>query len=254
MDNFDLRKYLTNNILLQEQVVSQSEIDDLVKQAVANKKDSKDGDLKEELAMAIIAALPVLIKLLGKVINKFSNFVGIGSSKKRAALDAKYAEIDRIKKEYNLGVDFNPFNDTPKEKEAKAKIDKIKKEIEAEFGTKVGDFFKNVGDEILKAYYTPFLLLIKGIAAFTKKDSKLRDQHLQEKIAKICYGAVMLFVAGKGIAHSLHHITEIKPAVTAMIEAIEGQASIKKVIAAGLAAMGLLAAVQKAPKAEKQPT
>ena len=250
MDTFNLKKYLAENRLLQTEVVSQSEIDDLVKQAVISQEDD---DVKEGLAMAVVAAFPVLIKLLGKIINKFSNVVGIGGPEKRAALDAKYAEIDKIKKEYNLGMDFNPFNDSPKEEEAKAKIDKIKKEIEEEFGTKVGDFFKNTGNEILKAYYTPFLLLISGIAAFTPKGSALRDEKLQEKIAKVMYGATMIFVAGKGIAHSLHHIAEIKPAVTAMIEAIEAKESFKKVVAAGLAALGLLKILSKKEKAEKQP-
>ena len=253
MDTFDLRAYLAENKLLQTEVVSQSEIDDLVKQAVVSQEDNKDGKVKEGLAMAVVAALPVLIKLLGKLINKFSNAVGIGGPEKRAALDAKYAEIEKIKKEYNLGIDFNPFNDSPKEKEAKAEIDKIKKEIEEEFGTKVGDFLKNTGNEILKAYYTPFLLLISGIATFTPKDSILRDKKFQEKVAKVMYGATMLFVAGKGIAHSLHHIAEIKPAVTAMIEAIEAKESFKKVVVAGLAALGLLKILSKKEKAEKQP-
>jgi hypothetical protein len=82
MDTFDLKKYLAENRLLQTEVVSQSEIDDLVKQAVVSQEDDKDGEVKEGLGMAVVAAFPVLIKLLGKLINKFSNVVGIGGPEK----------------------------------------------------------------------------------------------------------------------------------------------------------------------------
>ena len=259
MRRIKLADLVPNNVrhmLLTEAVVSQSEIDDLVAQAVKidgqpiDAKDVKDtrkgnGDVNEvDLATAVIIALPPLLKLLGKIIDRFSMAIGISGKAKRAAFRAKMQEIDNIKKKYNLRWDFNPFNDTPEENEAEAEVERLKQEIEKEFGTEAGNFFRDMGKDVLDIYLIPFKAFFYVLSKFTPADHSLRNEKIREKYAKIAYALIMLVVAGKGIMHNLGHLKEIEPAVTAMVEAIETEASIQKVMESGYGAMNLLASLK----------
>ena len=67
MDTFDLRAYLNENRLLQEQSIfefmDKSKIQDLIDKAVVLKKEDNEEEVKESLTLALITALPVLLNI-----------------------------------------------------------------------------------------------------------------------------------------------------------------------------------------------
>jgi hypothetical protein len=245
MKDFDLRKYLAENRLLKEQSIfefmDKSKIQDLIDKAVVKKGDNEE-EVKEALASAVIIALPVLLEMAGDLINTVYQKVGM-NPQDSAKLKAIKQKQKQLADKANLGIkifgvrlrglDFDK-NDSPEEKKAKQEIEALDKKIDDEFNTRVGDFLISGGHELHKAYVTPILLFLEGIAAFAPKDSKLKDLNYRKKIANIIYAGAMLVVAGYGIYHSLAHLSGVKDAATAMVELAEEGASVAEVVSAGL--------------------
>ena len=248
MKDFDLRAYLNENRLLQEQSIfeflNKSKIQDLIKKAV--KKEDEE-EVKEALGSAVIIALPVLLEMAGDLINTVYQKVGM-NPKDSAKLKAIKQKQKQIADKADLGIKIFGVrlkgldlkkNDSPEEKKAKQEIEALDKKIDDEFNTRVGDFLISGGHELHKAYVTPILLVLEGIAAFAPKDSKLKSLDYRKKVANIIYAGAMLVVAGVGIYHSLAHLQGVKEAATAMIELAEEGASITDVVSAGLATGGV---------------
>jgi hypothetical protein len=243
MDTFNLRAYLNENKLLQEQsifeFIDKSKIQDLIKKAV--KKEDEE-EVKEALGSAVIIALPVLLEMAGDLINTVYQKVGM-NPKDSAKLKAIKQKQKQIADKADLGIkifgvrlkglDFDR-NDSPEEKKAKQEIKALDKKIDDEFNTKVGDFLISGGHELHKAYVTPILLVLEGIAVFAPEGSKIKSLDYRKKVANIIYAGVMLVVAGVGIYHSLAHLSGVKDAAAAMVELAEEGASIADVVSAGL--------------------
>jgi hypothetical protein len=245
MDTFDLKAYLNENRLLQEQSIfefmDKSKIQQLINKAVV-KKDKDEKNVKESLSATAIIAMPVLLEMAGDLINTIYQKVGM-SKKDSAKLKAIKKKQKQIADKANLGIkifgvrlralDFLK-NDSPEEKKAKQEIEALDKKIDDEFNTSVGNFLIKGGHELHKSYVTPILLFLGGIAVFAPKDSRLKSLDFRKKVANIVYAGAMLGVAGYGIYHSLSHLTGVKEAATAMIELAEEGASVVEVVEAGL--------------------
>jgi len=245
MKDFDLRKYLAENRLLKEQSIfefmDKSKIQDLIDKAVVKKGDNEE-EVKESLTAALITAMPILIEMAGSSINWIYNNLGLNKEQTEAYKEIKKEQQD-IADKNNLGTKMfgvrfkifdNPFNDSPKEKAAKKEIKDLDDKIDKELGTKVGDALISGGHKLHKAYVTPILLFLEGVAAFAPEGSKIKSLDYRKKVANIIYAGVMLVIAGIGIFKSLHHLHGVKDAATVMIEAAEEGASIETVISAGL--------------------
>lgn len=245
MDTFNLKSYLNENRLLQEQSIfeflDKTKVQDLIDKAVVKKGDNEE-EVKEALASAVIIALPVLLEMAGDLINTVYQKVGMNpqDSAKLKAIKQKQKQLaDKADLGIEIfgvrlrGLDFDK-NDSPEEKKAKQEIEALDKKIDDEFNTKVGDFLISGGHELHKAYVTPILLFLEGIAVFAPEDSKIKSLDYRKKVANIIYAGAMLVVAGYGIYHSLAHLSGVKDAAAAMVELAEEGASIADVVSAGL--------------------
>ena len=80
MDTFNLKSYLNENRLLQEQSIfeflDKTKVQDLIDKAVVKKGDNEE-EVKEALASAVIIALPVLLEMAGDLINTIYQKVGM---------------------------------------------------------------------------------------------------------------------------------------------------------------------------------
>jgi hypothetical protein len=259
MDTFNLRAYLNDNRLLQEQSIfefmDKSKIQDLIDKAVVKKEDNEE-EVKESLSVALITAMPVLLGMAGSSINWIYNNLGVNKEQTKAYKEIKKQQQDIADRD-NIGTKMfgkrfisfdNPLNDSPKEKAAKKEIKDLDKKIDKELGTKVGDMLISGGHQLHKAYVTPILLFLEGIAALAPEDSKLKSLDYRKKVANIVYAGAMIAVAGYGIYESLKHLHGVKDAAAAMIELAEEGASVGEVVDAGLVAGGVKAGLTVKPK------
>ena len=203
MNDFDLRKYiaegrlyqedLTEDIsLLQEDVLSQDELKDILASGVEGVEGDDEiidkalkgelKDVKESLAVASVLVAPILIKLVGKLLNSI---------------------------QFKLGST-----------------------------NQSGDDIIKLGKYLHKAYTLPVRLILQGIGGLAKKPNKFQDKAFRAKIANVIYAAVMIFVAGKGVVKGIQNFTGVKAALTVIFETIEGGGSITEVVAAAMEAIG----------------
>lgn len=250
MDTFDLRAYLNENRLLQEQVVSDDYIAKLVAKVV--KKDSKEvkdkTELGESLAGTIGLLLPAILELTGTLTDSIYQKLQTDPSKV-AAIKKYNDDQDRVAKKAGIGtwgikwLD-NPFNDSPKEKEAKAEIKRLEKEKDAKFGTQFGKYMVKAGHKLHALYTKPIKDMIAGIAFFIPEDSKLaflKDEKTQQKIANILYAAIMIFIGVGHVVHDISHFHGIKDVVDAILNTDKVGISLKELIDVGLKKGGFAA-------------
>ena len=203
MNNFDLRKYiaegrlyqedLTEDIsLLQEDVLSQDELRDILASGVKGVEGDDEiidkalkgelKDVKEALAVASVLVAPILIKLAGKLLNKIQSKLGSTNQS--------------------------------------------------------GDDLIKLGKSLHKAYTLPVRLILQGIGGLAKKPNKFQDKAYRAKVANVIYAAVMIFVAGKGVVKGVQNFAGVKSALTVIFETVEGGGSITEVVAAAMEAVG----------------
>ena len=203
MNDFDLRKYiaegrlyqedLTEDIsLLQEDVLSQDELKDILASGVKGVEGDDEiidkalkgelKDVKEALAVASVLVAPILIKLVGKLLNKIQSKLGSTN--------------------------------------------------------KSGDDLIKLGKALHKAYTLPVRLVLQGIGGLAKTPNKFQDKAFRAKVANVIYADVMIFVAGKGVVKGVQNFAGVKSALTVIFETIEGGGSITEVITAAMEAIG----------------
>lgn len=250
MDTFDLRAYLNENRLLQEQVVSDDYLAKLVSKVV--KKDSKEikdkTELGEALGETLFLLLPAILELTGKLTDSIYQKLQTDPSKVEAI--KKYNDDqDRAAKKAGIGtwgikwLD-NPFNDSPEEKEAKAEIKRLEKEKDAKFGTQFGKYMVKAGHKLHELYTKPIKDMIAGIAYFIPEDSKLaflKDEKTQQKIANILYAVIMVMLGAGHVIHDIKAFHGIKDVVDALLNADKIGISLKELIEVGLSKGGFAA-------------
>ena len=249
-NNFKLSELKDIIKSVNEDVVSNSEIEDLIAKAVKKPSSEvdldaieKDKELKEvSTGVATILALPVLLELASKLSNKIYRKLGL-TPEEAKLYKSKKKEISDIKKKHNISKIFDiNINDTPEQKTAKQEIQKIEKFIGEKFPSFVGDILHFAGHKFHQGYTYPIRLLLKGAAFFVPsgKGYKIKDPKFREKVANVVYAAIMAYIAGDGIISNLKNFSGVKEAYTAVVEATEGGASIAKVIESGLEAIGAI--------------
>lgn len=77
------------------------------------------------------------------------------------------------------------------------------------FGSNFAEKMKKAGHTIHHIYTSPIRIVLRGIASLSKKDSKLRDEAVREKVANVIYSISMVALAGYGIMSTLSHLTGV---------------------------------------------
>jgi hypothetical protein len=225
MDNFDLRKYLANNPLLNEGLIFEAVSDDEIEKAAAaalnvSIDDVPDQEPTEEekakvdesavtLAITIAGLIPPALNLVGSIANKAKQMFGLSDEEQ-----AELAKLDKYIEDMEKYIENLDKKNSPKEEEERSRLEQAKKQRDEKFGTKIGNMAKHAGHSLHEAYTYPIRKMLQFVAwtveKFGKK-TKLQDEKYREKLANIIYAAAMLTVAGFGVAAHIKHLAGSRP-------------------------------------------
>ena len=233
MDTFNLTKYLAENRLLQEEFISEvsdSEIKTAAAKALGvspEELEKEEGKIEEvglALAITIAGLIPPALELVGGVTNKAKQMIGLNDQEKKELADLNA----KIKKAKDLVDNFDDktMGSNDEEKRAIELLKNLKDERDEKFGTKFGNWAKHAGHSLHHAYTWPIRKMFEYAAKFSKKDSKLRDEDYREKLSNIIYAAVMMGVAGVGIASHIGHLNGVGPVLTTIADGVKEGKSI----------------------------
>jgi len=231
MDNFDLKKYISDNPLLKEEILTEVSDADIVKavaqvvnmepkDVVAKVKADKEGvnEIAITTAITIAGLIPVAMGLVGSAFNKAKNSFKLNEKEK-----TEYLVLQQFYKE-------------AKDKDEK---ERLKKEMEP-YESKIGNWFKDAGHSLHKAYTWPIRKMLNLAGTFASKDSPLKDKEKIEKIANVIYATAMIGIAGYGVVSHLGHLKGVSDVAITIADSIKGGKSIKDAALGGLELLGLL--------------
>jgi hypothetical protein len=231
MDTFDLKKYLAEGKLYEENFIAEVSDADIVKalakavdmepKDVASKvKASKDevNEIAVTTAITIAGLIPAAMELVGGAFNKAKNSFKLNEKER-----TEYLALQQFYKE-------------AKDKEEKKRL---KKEMEP-YESKIGNWFKDAGHSLHKAYTWPIRKMLNLAGIFASKDSSLKDKEKVEKIANVIYAAAMIGLAGYGVASHIGHLKGVSDVAITIADGIKGGKSIKDAALGGLELLGLL--------------
>ena len=249
MENFDLRKYLANNPLLNEGLIFEAISDDEIEKAAAaalnvsvddipdhepteEEKAKVDESLSVSLLITIAGLIPPALNLVGYVANKANEMFGLDDQEKK--------ELEELEKKIKFTKDLikktdkSTFGDvSAEERQATARLERLEQERDKKFGTKIGNMAKHVGHGLHKLYTLPIRKMLQFVAwtaeMFGKK-TKLQDEKYREKLANIIYAVTMLGVAGYGVASHIKHLVGVGPILTTAAEGVKAGKSVVDII------------------------
>ena len=99
---------------------------------------------------------------------------------------------------------------------------KYKKFRDKLFGSNFGNWLKEKGHDLHHAYTAPIRGVLWTISLATKKDSKLRDEKIREKVANVLYAIAMISLAGYGIMSSLGSLSGVGEISQVLLKGVEG--------------------------------
>jgi len=221
MENFDLKKYLAEGKLFEsEDIISEISDADIVKavakaagvspkELVAKAKEDKVEESVVLTTITILGLIPPALELIGNLTN----------SAKRA-----FKLTDEEKEDYNnLSQQIKDEKDSSKKKE-------LKKQRDEKYGTKVGNWFKDAGHSLHKAYTWPIRKMLNFAGKFAKEGSSLKDKEKNEIRANIIYAVIMVGIAGFGVFSHLGHLKGIASVATFIADSIKEGISIADTI------------------------
>ena len=221
MENFDLKKYLAEGKLFEsEDIISEISDADIVKavakaagvspkELVAKAKEDKVEESVVLTTITILGLIPPALELIGNLTN----------SAKRA-----FKLTDEEKEDYNnLSQQIKDEKDSSKKKE-------LKKQRDEKYGTKVGNWFKDAGHSLHKAYTWPIRKMLNFAGKFAKEGSSLKDKEKNEIRANIIYAVIMAGIAGFGVFSHLGHLKGIASVVTFIADSVKEGVSIADTI------------------------
>lgn len=231
MDTFDLKKYLAEGKLYEENFIAEISDADIVK-ALAKAVDMEPKDViakvkadKEEIneiaittAITLAGLLPAAMELVGGAFNKAKNSFKLNEKER-----TEYLTLQQFYKE-------------AKDKEEKKRL---KKEMEP-YESKIGNWFKDAGHSLHKAYTWPIRKMLNLAGTFASKDSPLKNKEKIEKIANVIYAAAMIGLAGYGVASHIGHLKGVSDVAITIADSIKGGKSIKDAALGGLELLGLV--------------
>lgn len=198
--------------------------DELEKQVLKNPEGNKEVD--ESLTMTILLALPLLLEITGKLLNKIKTSYALSPE------DQKYYEGWKIRKK------------KAKDKKDDAKLKLLDKEYNNRFASKFGKNLIGIGHDLHKAYTAPIVQVLKlGSYLPGKFGDWAKDPKKRQKYANVIYAAIMFFYGGMHAKHGLSELltqSGIDPGTFAdtVVNAAKSGRSLKDVVAAGLEIAG----------------
>jgi len=190
------------------------------KDVVAKIKADKEevNEIAITTAITIAGLLPAVMELVGGAFNKAKNSFKLNDKEK-----TEYLALQQFYKE-------------AKDKDEKKRL---KKEMEP-YESKIGNWFKDAGHSLHKAYTAPIRGLLWMASKLAPKDSSLKDKEKREKIANVIYAAAMIGIAGYGVASHIGHLKGVSDVAITIADSIKGGKSIKDAALGGLELLGLV--------------
>ena len=240
MDTFDLRAYLKENRLLENEFISEVDQKAIVaaaakalkikpEQVKTSEKDSKEP--VEEIAIGTIALIaglvPPALELVGGTLNKAKQLFLL-SPKEEKELETLNTDIKKVKKLIKTFDSKQKGGQSPEEQRARKLLQQYQEEKDKKFGTKLGNMAKHAGHSLHSAYTAPIrgMLYLVGLTA----GGPLKDKKYREKIANIIYAAAMIGIAGAGVISHIKHLTGVGPIITTIADLVKEGLSIKDVV------------------------
>ena len=244
MDNFDLRKYLANNPLLNEDLIFEAVSDDEIEKAAAaalnvSVDDVPDQEPTEEekakvdesailTAITIAGLIPPALNLVGSIANKAKQMFGLSDEEQ-----AELAKLNKHIEDMEKYIENLDKKNSPKEEEERSRLEQAKKQRDEKFGTKIGNMAKHAGHGLHELYTRPIRKMLQFVAwtaeKFGKK-TKLQDEKYREKLANIIYAAAMFSVAGYGVAAHIKHLAGIGPVLTTLADGVKAGKSVVDIV------------------------
>ena len=240
MDTFDLRAYLKENRLLEDEFISEVDQKAIVaaaakalnikpEQVKTSEKDSKEPVEEAAIPLAVLIAglIPPALELVGGTFNKAKQLFGLDDAEKKE-LETLDNEIKKAKKLIKTFDSRQKGGQSPEEQRARKLLQQYEKEKDEKFGTKIGNWTKHAGHKVHQLWTSPIrgMLYLVGLTA----GGPLKDKKYREKIANVIYATAMIGVAGAGIISHLKHLTGVGPIITTIADFVKEGLSIKDVV------------------------
>ena len=240
MDTFDLRAYLKENRLLEDEFIVEVDQKAIVaaaakalkikpEQVKTSEKDDKEPveEIAVSTAVLIAGLIPPALELVGGTFNKAKQLFGLDDTEKKE-LEKLKLDIKKVKKLIKTFDSRQKGEQSPEEQRARKLLQQYQEEKDKKFGSKLGNMAKHAGHSLHSAYTAPirgFLKLI-GLTA----GGPLKDEKYREKLANIIYAAIMIGVAGAGVISHINHLTGVGPVIKTIAELVKEGLSIKDVV------------------------
>ena len=238
MDTFDLKAYLKENYLFEEDTNIPDNILKLVAKTVNQPVDKvekivtgKEEVTEEELNEAVMTAVTIvgLIPTMMEAIGGLSNWITRNTGKNPQQI-AKLKKINKAIEEKEEYIKKLDKKDSKKEFIERDRLKKLIKLRDDTWGSDFGQWMKSAGHKLHKAYVWPIKKLLQGIAFFQKKGSRLKDPKYREKVANVLYAITMAIVAGVGILSHLGHLHGVAAVSTTIADGVKEGKSIADII------------------------
>ena len=240
MDTFDLKAYLKENYLFEEDTNIPDNILKLVAKTVNQPVDKvekivtgKEEVTEEELNEVVMTAITIagLLPTIMEAIGGLSNWIARNTGKSEKEWAQLRKMNDLIEKKKELVKKLDKANDRKNEDNQRRILAQLIKDRDNRFGSDFGQWMKSAGHKLHKVYVWPIKKLLQGIAFF-KKDSKLKDPKYREKVANVLYAITMAIVAGVGILSHLGHLHGVASVSTTIADGVKEGKSIADIVKA----------------------
>ena len=241
MDTFDLKAYLKENILFEEDLKLSDEQLKLVAKAVKQpvekvekiitRQEKVTEEELNEVALATVVTIVGLIPIMMEAIGGLSNWIARNTGKNKAEIaqlkkfNAKIEEKEKLIKTLDK-------KDNKREVREREILKKLIDERDNMWGSDFGQWMKHKAHKLHGAYVWPIKKVLAGIAFFQKKDSKLKDPKYREKVANVLYAITMAGVAGAGILSHLGHLSGVGNISITIADMVKEGASLKDIFKA----------------------
>ena len=240
MDTFNLRAYLKENRLLEDEFLFEVDQKAIVaaaakalkinpEQVKTSEKDDKEP--VEEVAIGTIVLIagliPPALELVGGILNGAKRKFGLNDTEKKE-LEELELEIKKVKKLIKTFDSRQKGGQSPEEVRARTLLNKLNKQKDKEFGTKLGNMAKHAGHSLHSAYTAPIRGMLK-LVGYTV-GGKLKDEKYREKLANIIYATAMIAVAGFSVISHISHLSGVGPVITTIADLVKEGLSIKDVV------------------------
>ena len=176
------------------------------------------------LAVTVAGLIPPALSLVGDTINKARQMFGLNDKEKQ-----QLAQLDSSIKQKEQVINNLDTQNNPKEEQERSSLEQLKKQRDAQFGTKIGNMAKHAGHSLHHLYITPIIKFLQSVAWTAEKFGKktrLSDEKYRERLANIIYAVTMTGIAGVGILSHLGHLAGVGPVVTTIADSVKAGKSI----------------------------